>query len=281
MPAKNKTQQEIPKEPEDHLLWKYLAQEDLQAMENMDLAKLEFFLAEKFHLNEYETELKQACFLDYYLTQYWWARKEKSFNLEQVSSFFSIAYNLMENLRDKNFKFVDNLGDFNLMLSVLNERMRLFSDQQLKDMIKHFSVTFFQNTNLYLFVIEEEQNEIVVGKEIEVECPKLPSLPYPAPLDEALPIDLYEKYILKIPDEPDQEEKLRQELENPENIVLSDEVLEQIHDKFEGLGLDEARNIIFQITNELVTELKDEMRTKIRNREAALLNELAKSAKKK
>lgn len=265
----------------------------------MGLERVESFLAEKFHLKEYETDLKQACFLDYFLTQYWWARKENSFNLEQTSSFFSIAYNLMENLKDKGFNFEENLEDFKLMLSVLNENFRLFSDQHLKDIIKHFSLTFFQNTKLYLFVIQEVQSEIVVSKEILVECPKLPSLPYPAPLDEALPIDLYEKYILKIPEEPSEEEKLREELDKPENIVLPDEVLAQINDKFEGLSLDEAKKIIFEVTNEMVTELKvyfiflqilflniefifqDEMRIKIKNRESALLNELSKSTKKK
>lgn len=238
------------------MLWKHLNQEDLQTMENMELERVENFLAQKFHLREYETDLKQACFLDYYLTQYWWARKENSFNLEQTSSCFSIAYNLMENLKDKGFNFEENLDDFKIMLSVLNEKVRLFSDQHLKDMIKHFTITFFQNTKLYLFVIKDVQSEIEVSKEIMVECPKLTSLPYPAPLDEALPIDLYERYILKIPEESSEEEKLKEELEKPENIVLSEEIQAEIHDKFEGLGLDEAKKIIFEVTNELVAELK-------------------------
>ncbi|CAF0817967.1 unnamed protein product [Brachionus calyciflorus] len=280
MPPKIKQQQEVHKEPEDHLLWKFLNNEDLNLMDNMDPRKIEYFLAEKFNLLNYETDLRQACFLDYYVTQYWWARKEKSFNLEQTSSYFSIIYNLMENLKDKHYKIDENLDDFKLMLSVLNERIKLFSDQHLKDMISHLTITFFQNYKLYSYVINESQEEMSISKEIEVECPKLADLPYPAPLDEALPIEIYNKYILKIPDEPTEEEKKRKELENPDNIELPDEVVEQIHDKFEGLTLDDAKKIIFEVTNELVNELKTDMRLKIKNRETALVNEISKTKPK-
>ena len=57
------------------------------------------FLAELFGLNNYEIDLRQACYLDYYVTQYWWAARQKKYANDQISTYFSIAYILMENLR--------------------------------------------------------------------------------------------------------------------------------------------------------------------------------------
>lgn len=53
--------------------------------------------------------------------------------------------------------------------------------------------------------------------------------------------------------------------------------MEEIHSKFEGLSLDEAKKIIFEVTNELITDLKSDLKAKVKDRESALLNELTKS----
>ena len=58
-------------------------------------------MAELLNLNNYEIDLKEACFLDYFVTQYWWAAKQQKLNHELTSSFFSIVYELMDNLRGK------------------------------------------------------------------------------------------------------------------------------------------------------------------------------------
>jgi len=39
-------------------------------------------------------------------------------------------------------------------------------------------------------------------------------------------------------------------------MQLSDEVVAQIHDKFSRLNIEDAKRIIFEVTNELVSELK-------------------------
>jgi hypothetical protein len=41
-----------------------------------------------------------------------------------------------------------------------------------------------------------------------------------------------------------------------ENIDLKPEVIEQIHAKFEGLSIDEAKQVIFEVTNDLIADLK-------------------------
>ncbi len=44
-------------------------------------------------------------------------------------------------------------------------------------------------------------------------------------------------------------------------MKLSDEVVAQIHDKFSGITIDEAKRVIFDVTNELVNELKVSAKT--------------------
>lgn len=68
---------------------------------------------QQFSLNDKEIELKKACLLDFYVTQYWWAAKERCFSSEQISTFFTIIYNLLNNLKgseiNKNYIFVKML----------------------------------------------------------------------------------------------------------------------------------------------------------------------------
>jgi hypothetical protein len=56
-------------------------------------------MAEIFEFNNYEIELKEACFLDFYVTQYWWASKQKKLGNELTSAYFSLIYTLMNNLK--------------------------------------------------------------------------------------------------------------------------------------------------------------------------------------
>ncbi len=79
--------------------------EDAQKLETFAPDQIELYFSQLFNLNDYDTELRNACFLDYYLTQYWWASKQKQFNREQISIYFTAAYLLMENLRGIKFSF--------------------------------------------------------------------------------------------------------------------------------------------------------------------------------
>ena len=65
----------------------------------------------------------------------------------------------------------------------------------------------------------------------------------------------------KLLNQPSPEELAKQALENPNSMQLSDEVVAQIHDKFSGITIDEAKRVIFDVTNELVNELKVSTKT--------------------
>ena len=84
-----------------------------------------------------------------------------------------------------------------------------------------------------------------------IECPREDEFPYPPPLDEAMPEKIYKKYILKIEDEIKDDD-----FEKAENIELKQEVIDQIHSRFEGVSIEDAKQIIFEVTNEIITDLK-------------------------
>ena len=64
-------------------------------------------------------------------------------------------------------------------------------------------------------------------------------------------------------------------------MEISNEVIDQIHKKFSAISIEDARRIILETTNELVSDLKTDMRNKIKEREAALLVELEKASTSK
>lgn len=49
-------------------------------------------------LGKVETDLCEACVLDYYVGAFWWAREE-GFTAEQTSAFFTIAHLVFNNLK--------------------------------------------------------------------------------------------------------------------------------------------------------------------------------------
>lgn len=84
-------------------------------------------------------------------------------------------------------------------------------------------------------------------------------------------------------------------------MALSEDVIEEIRSRFGDLSIDDARRIIYEVTNEVVAglkvtlsleiavsesllnlaQLKTDMKAKIKEKETALLNELNKNAGKK
>ena len=55
-------------------------------------------LVEVLSLENYDTDLKTAATVDYYVSGLWWA-KQSAFNVEQLSSFFTVLHLLLENVK--------------------------------------------------------------------------------------------------------------------------------------------------------------------------------------
>ncbi len=44
--------------------------------------------------------------------------------------------------------------------------------------------------------------------------------------------------------------------DSPDNIQLNQDVIEQITKKFDGISIEDAKKIIYQVTHELIVDLK-------------------------
>lgn len=255
------------------LLWKYLSQENIDQLEKINVKQAETMFAKIFALNDYQIDLLQASLLDYYFTQYWWAR-ERKFSNEQISLYFSVVYILMDNIKEKDMELNENMTQFIEIFS--NELTKIFNETESQIIVDHLNITFFQNYRIYQHALKQAREEIIVSKQIKVECPKLADLPYPPPLAEAMPEKMYKKYVLNLPDDPTAEELAKRALENPAHMIIEEDVASQIKAKFSGISIEDAKKIIFEVTNELVNDLKSEMKVKIKERESALINEVTK-----
>jgi hypothetical protein len=93
-----------------------------------------------------------------------------------------------------------------------------------------------------------------------------------------LPENLHRKYILKINEEP---ASASDEIQNQgEQIKLTEEVESKIKSMFEGIKLEDARRIIYEVTNEMIGDLKLDMRKTLKSRESVLVQEVSKLSTK-
>lgn len=109
-------------------------------LENYVPFEVEKYFADQFKLVDYEIELKEACFLDYYVTQYWWAAKQKKYGHEITSAFFSLACDLMHNLKEKKMSFADNVLAYEAILIEANDS-KVFPENVIMEINTHIQRT--------------------------------------------------------------------------------------------------------------------------------------------
>jgi hypothetical protein len=120
-------------------------------------------MAERFELSKCEIDMYQAVFLDFYVTQYFWASRLANFNNEQVSIYFTVVYSLLDNLKGrtrdgeyfrvsagltlyigvtgKGMSLGENLIEFRTFLGEL-ENGQLFSSEQISEIIEYINLTY-------------------------------------------------------------------------------------------------------------------------------------------
>ncbi|KAK2174900.1 hypothetical protein NP493_768g00000 [Ridgeia piscesae] len=183
-------------------------------------------------ISDYQTDLKAATVLDYYVAALWWG-KEQNFNVEQLSSFFTVVHTLLENIKEKTLTLLDNMKEFKRMLagigvppppalpppqqeiesvqtvaetqSVVEVTPQLpqvpvtvldcFSVPQAKVMSDYIHNSVFKHYKLYEYMFSHTQAEELIGADLEVEVPKAADMPWPPPLEEGLSGDIYHTYI--------------------------------------------------------------------------------------
>ncbi|KAM3912602.1 ciliary-associated calcium-binding coiled-coil protein 1 [Leptodactylus fuscus] len=148
-----------------------------------------------------ETNLKEAVLVDYYVSGFCWG-KDKNFNLQQLSGLMGLLHLLMENVQDKKMRLEENILDLARALTGIGHsplkdkgRLTFFDVDQAKDIIDYFKISLFQHYRLYECMFTVPRDPMVIGAEQIVEIPQPADAPFPVPLEEGIPSEMYAKFL--------------------------------------------------------------------------------------
>ncbi|KAI0207285.1 Ciliary-associated calcium-binding coiled-coil protein 1 [Lamellibrachia satsuma] len=250
------------------------AEQTKELSEIDDVDQLEAKLAEAMSITGHLTDLKAATVLDYYVAAFWWG-KEQNFNVEQLSSFFTVVHTLLENIKEKTLTLLDNLKEFKRMLAgvgllplppqpeqesmhtvaetqsltemtgpppVPTTVLDCFNIVQAKAMSDYLHSSIFKHYKLYEYMFSHTQAEELIGTDLEVEVPKLAEMPWPPPLEEGLSDEIYHTYIdIPPPKSPSQQ-----------TVITADEaVVTDVVDEPVPLNMEPSMEVVGDILNQL------------------------------
>ncbi|XP_064603404.1 ciliary-associated calcium-binding coiled-coil protein 1-like isoform X2 [Liolophura sinensis] len=254
-------------EKEGALAFQVLSEQNTKEILGLSIEDIQRKLAELFSLTQHSVDLKDGAILDYFTCGVYWA-KGMSFTLRQTSGFFTLLHTLLENVKDHHLSLVDNMKAFKKMMSGIGVESPLssggldFFDVDHAKLISDYVFTsFFQHYKLYEFVFSHTQAEEIIGADLDIEVAKPSELPYPAPLDEGVSEEMYQSYIATPPP-------------SPEPVVVPEVKIDPIETEtniFEELTVDDVREVVESVAQEMLTGLQTELLKKLRNKEGDIL----------
>lgn len=276
------------KERENQYAFKVLSEAETKELLELSASGMQSKLAEVLKLPHHETDLLQACQLDYYVDVLYWS-KEHQLSVLQASAVFTAMHVLLQNLKEKRLSIVENLQEFKAMLSGIGLQecenpggLDGFDLALAKDVIQFAHQTFFQHYKLFEFVFTHTQAEEVIGLDLTVELVKPANVPWPPPLDEGLPQDIYDKYVRTPPATPAAKETV-QGADTAEVGSDADAAVRQLEreadlqkeaDLLSRMTSEEIRYVVDSVTKSMFGDLQGDLAAKLRERENSILNRI-------
>nr|XP_058958332.1 ciliary-associated calcium-binding coiled-coil protein 1-like isoform X2 [Pocillopora verrucosa] len=284
--ATNRNKGQSEEEEKESLAWKVLSEEQTQSLKELTVLELEVKLAEVLSIENYHISLPEACVLDYYVAGFWFT-KEQNFTLQQISAFFTLLKEMLDNIKEKQFSLVDSIQKFKSLLAgigvencPLNGGLECFDVNQAKLITDYFTDSLFQHYKLYQFLFTQEPQEEVVISELEVEVPPLASIPFPPPLDEGMTEEMWREHVMTPPQSPQPEEQTEGEKEqsgeeaHSDNVAHSkDQTAENILSSIEPA---QVKNIVKKVADEVLGNFQAEVEVRLKERETALAAKIGK-----
>nr|XP_002126324.1 ciliary-associated calcium-binding coiled-coil protein 1-like [Ciona intestinalis] len=274
----------IDKEPSGSFAWKFLLPSQIRSLSQCPTPEeLEQKMGIVLKFDHHSLELREACQLDVFVISYHWA-KEQGFDERQLSGFITLLHHILENVKSNmskagNFQYMkecfSGVGSDNPDLVPIP--LYFFKLEHSKLIIKYLISTIFQHYSLYQYLYYQQQDELIIGTDMMLEtCPVLNS-PYPVPLEEGMPLEMYEEHLIK-----KESEKLTDDEETDD--ATADNLIGAVMDAMEASGNDvvktvstsELRGIIERVTKEMILPAKTELKTKIKEKEQSYLNRIGK-----
>ncbi|XP_065072012.1 ciliary-associated calcium-binding coiled-coil protein 1-like isoform X2 [Rhopilema esculentum] len=289
-------EEDLPPSIEGHpLAWKKFEDEEVEKLKKLNPPELERILAEKLDLKNFRVCLVDGAKLDYYVGGFLFAAEEKFDNF-QISCIMGLLKEAMTNCELK-MSLERNVQEIISYFVGTNKKnlenvvgMERFSVEQAKKIVDFVNQGIFQHYTLYQNLFMNQQEEEFIQKMLEIEVLPTGDLPFPPPLHEGMPIELYEKYISPPPtqvasletDGGMEEENLK---ETEKDITEGGEA-EPISQKskhetsaemiLKTLKPEEIKQIVASVAQGTLENIKAEADMKIKEREAALASKISK-----
>ncbi|XP_061491093.1 ciliary-associated calcium-binding coiled-coil protein 1 [Rhineura floridana] len=255
---------------EEEMAWKFLSLAEITLLLEQDIIGVQRNLEVFLNLKERLTSLKEAALLDYYVSGFWWA-KGLEFTSVQLGGFLTLLNMLMENLESQHMTLEENIQELRNAMAGIGQRnsekssgFEFFTVDQAKAIINYLKISIFQHYTLYEYLFHSPREELVIGDENVVELVKPADTPFPAPLEEGLPYDIYSKFIAVIP----AEEETAMEMEG--GILKEEEAeAESLVDPLACYTVEDVQSVLGQITNEMISSIQTEINEKLQTQQEA------------
>ncbi|XP_066522507.1 ciliary-associated calcium-binding coiled-coil protein 1 isoform X2 [Hoplias malabaricus] len=255
--------------------WSILAQDQISLLLELTVDQVQMQFEDILGFKKHQTCLKEAAILDYFVAGFWWA-KEMNFNCQQISFIMALLQLLLDNLKDKQMPFSENIKAFTQNLLTTRKSSAdtnvkpLFDRDQIKSITDYFKSGLFQHYRLYQFLFTHPRNEMLQGMERNIEV--VNAGVFAAPLEEGIPSEVYLRYIAPAPETPPPQE-LEECLEKHEEEPGESEQREG-HTILEDFSVEDVREVLGEMTKEMLTKLQAEFTEKLRIQEESYTSRL-------
>ncbi|XP_072883346.1 ciliary-associated calcium-binding coiled-coil protein 1 isoform X2 [Hemitrygon akajei] len=266
------------KERENPLAWKFISFSEMSELVLLKVDFVEKVLAEILQLKQYQYCMKEGSLLDYYVSGFWWAKKQV-FTLLQISVFMTILNIILENISNKHLPLLDNLRELTKLMTEVSQSssdksrgVEFFTVDQAKAIIDYMKISVFQHYGLYEFLFHHTPDLEILDTKLEVEVIKSAD-PFPPPLEESLTWDIYSSFVLQ---QSTEEPEAEVEAVTEENMEVKAFTTE---DPLACYSIDDVKSVLSQVTDKVLANIQSEISEKLQKQEeafAARINKLRK-----
>ncbi|XP_060225395.1 ciliary-associated calcium-binding coiled-coil protein 1 isoform X1 [Meriones unguiculatus] len=216
--------------------------------------------------------LKDAILLDYYVSGFFWA-KGMDFTIDQCSKFMTLLDMLLHNLQTLHMSLEDSIKWLGEVMAEIgpnhsqkNEELHIFDVRESKAIIDYLKISLFQHYRLYEFMFYSNREEIVIGMEQTIELVKPADLPFPAPLEEGISVDIYATFMAPSPPLESELKELDQEQGSQESLLETERAK---MDPLAGFTIDDVKSALARVTDEVLMNIQNEISEKLQVQEEA------------
>ncbi|XP_062382596.1 ciliary-associated calcium-binding coiled-coil protein 1 isoform X2 [Sardina pilchardus] len=159
---------------EPTIQWGLLTLEQISLLRELTVDEVQLKFEDVLQFKNQQTCLKEAALLDYFVSGFWWA-KEMNFSSEQTSFVMALLQSSIDNISEKQMSFVDNFTEFGKTLIDLRKAPSadgdppLFDPEQAKAITSYFTASLFQHHRMYEFLFSQSRDKKLLGMEVAKE----------------------------------------------------------------------------------------------------------------